>query len=147
MCSFSPRYVGAPIYGYFHVQVHQCKGCNGRFSGCLQQNMGESGYAISSWSASAGYLASMLTRVAEADASSARQLLAPSVSICADIQHYLIMTQWITLPYYQDYTWPSSDALYLIKCIYILLQALETACSSDWGSNLHAYSVLLYNEY
>ena len=30
----------------------------------LHQNVGESGYAISSWSASAGYLASMLTRVA-----------------------------------------------------------------------------------
>ena len=46
------------------------------------------------WSASAGYLASMLTRVANVDSSSTRQLLAPSVNISADdIQHYLIMTQ------------------------------------------------------
>ena len=37
---------------------------------------------ISSWSASGGYLASMLTRVAKVDSS----LLAPSVNISADIQ-------------------------------------------------------------
>ena len=51
--------------------------------------MGESGHAISSWSASTGYLASMLTRGAKADLASTRQLLAPSVNISADIQHYL----------------------------------------------------------
>ena len=71
--------------------------CNRRFSDCLQQNVGESGYAFSSWSASAGYSALMLTRVAKVDSSSTRQLLAPSVNISADIQHYLIITQWITL--------------------------------------------------
>ena len=48
-----------PIYGYFHMYVHQRNGCNRPFSSCLQQNVGESGYAISSWSSSAGYLASM----------------------------------------------------------------------------------------
>ena len=37
--------------------------------------------------------ASMLTRVAKVELSSTRQLLAPSVNISADIQHYLIMTQ------------------------------------------------------
>ena len=75
------------------MHVHQPNGCNRRFSVCLQQNVGESGYAISSWSASAGYLASMLTRVAKVDSSLTHQLLAPSVNISADIQHYLIMTQ------------------------------------------------------
>ena len=68
---------------------------------CLQ--VGESGYAISSWPASAGYLASMLTRVAKVDSSTTRQLLAPSVNISTDIQHYLIMTQWITIQYYMNY--------------------------------------------
>ena len=53
------RYVGALIYGYFHVHVHQRNGCNRRFSGCLQQNVGELGNAISSWSASVGYSAMM----------------------------------------------------------------------------------------
>ena len=81
MYSFSPRCVGPRIYGYFHVHVHQRNGCNRCFSGCLQQNVGESVYAISSWSASAGYSASMLTRVAKVDSSSTRQLLAPSVNI------------------------------------------------------------------
>ena len=93
MCSFSLRYVGTPIYGFFHVHVHQCNSCNRHFSGCLQQNVGESGYAISSWLASAAHSASILTRVAKVDSSSTRQLLAPSVNISADIQHYLIMTQ------------------------------------------------------
>ena len=41
--------------------------------------MGELGYAIPSWSASAGYLASMLTEGAKVDLS----LLAPSVNISA----------------------------------------------------------------
>ena len=80
-----------------HVHVHQHNGCNRRFNGCLQQNLGESGCAISSWSASARYSASMLTRVAKVDSSSTRQVLAPSVNISADIQHCLIMTQCITL--------------------------------------------------
>ena len=66
-----------------YVHVHQRNSCNPRFSGCLQQNVGDSGYTISSWSASAGYLASMLTTVAKVDESSTRQLLAPSVSISA----------------------------------------------------------------
>ena len=76
MCSFSPRYVSAPIYGYFHVYRQQRNGCNRRFNGCLQQNVRETGYAISSWSAraSAGYSASMLTRVAKVDSSSTCQL-------------------------------------------------------------------------
>ena len=52
-----------PIYGYFHVHVHQCNGCTRSFSGCLQQNVGDSSYAISLWSVSAGYSASMLTGV------------------------------------------------------------------------------------
>ena len=56
----------------------------------IYNKMLESGYAISSWSASAGYLASMLTRVAEVDSSSTRQLLAPSVNISANIQHCMI---------------------------------------------------------
>ena len=50
-----------------------------------KKNVGESGYAISSWSASAGYSNSMLTRVVKVDLSSTRQLLAPSVNISADI--------------------------------------------------------------
>ena len=99
MCSFSPRDVGALIYGYFYVHVHQRNCCHRRFSGFLQSNVGESGYAISSWSVSAGYSASILTEGAKVDWSSTRQLLAPSVNISADIQHYLIMTQWITLQY------------------------------------------------
>ena len=82
---------------YFHMHVHQCNGCNRCFSSCLWQNVGKSGYAISSLSASAGYSASMLTEVAKVDSYSTRQLLAPSVNISADIQHYLIMTQWIIL--------------------------------------------------
>ena len=45
-----------------------------RFSGCLQQNVGESGYAISSWSTSNGYSASMLTGGAKVDESLTRQL-------------------------------------------------------------------------
>ena len=65
------------------MHVHQRNGCNRRFSGCLQQNVGESGYGISSWSASAGYSSSMLTIVAKVDSSSTRQLLAPSVNISA----------------------------------------------------------------
>ena len=64
---------------YFLVHVHQRNCCNRRFSGCLQYSVGESGYAISSWSASAGYSASMLTEGAKVD-------------ISANIQHYLIMT-------------------------------------------------------
>ena len=75
------------------MHIHQRNGCNRRFSGCLQQNVGESGYAISSRPASAGYSASMLTRVAKVDSSMTHQLLAPTVNISADIQHYLIMTQ------------------------------------------------------
>ena len=51
------------------ARTYTRNGCNRRFSGCLQQNVGESGYAISSWSPSAGYLASMLTRVAKVDSS------------------------------------------------------------------------------
>ena len=43
------------------------------------QNMGESGYAVSSWSASAVYLASMLTEGAKVDELD----LAPSVNIKA----------------------------------------------------------------
>ena len=46
--------------------------------------MGESGYAISSWSASAGYSASMLTEDAKVDSSSTRQLLPSSVNISAE---------------------------------------------------------------
>ena len=46
--------------------------------------MGESGYAISSWSASAGYSASMLTEDAKVDSSSTRQLLPSSVNIEAE---------------------------------------------------------------
>ena len=70
--------------GYFHVHVYQRNSCDRCFSGCLQQNVGESGYAISSWSASAaGYSASMLTMVAKVDSSLTCQLLAPSVNISA----------------------------------------------------------------
>ena len=46
--------------------------------------MGESGYAISSWSASAGYSASMLTEDAKVDSSSTRQLLPSSVNMSAE---------------------------------------------------------------
>ena len=46
--------------------------------------MGESGYAISSWSASAGYSASMLTEDAKVDSSSTRQLLPSSINISAE---------------------------------------------------------------
>ena len=46
--------------------------------------MGESGYANSSWSASAGYSASMLTEGAKVDSSSTRQLLPSSVNISAE---------------------------------------------------------------
>ena len=52
--------------------------------------MGESGYAISSWSvvsqwsASAGYSASMLTEDAKVESSSTRQLLPSSVNISAE---------------------------------------------------------------
>ena len=80
--SFSPRYVSAPIYGYVHVHVHQRNGCNQRFSACLQQNVGESGYAISSWSASAGYSASMLTRVAKVNSSLTSTLSTLSEHLC-----------------------------------------------------------------
>ena len=45
---------------------------------------GESGYASSSWSASAGYSASMLTEDAKVDSSSTRQLLPSSVNISAE---------------------------------------------------------------
>ena len=45
--------------------------------------MGESGYAISSWSPSAGYSASMLTEDAKVDSSSTRQLIPSSVNISA----------------------------------------------------------------
>ena len=41
----------------------------------------------------ARYSASMLPEGAKVDSSLTRQLLAPSVNISADIQHYLIMTQ------------------------------------------------------
>ena len=46
--------------------------------------MGESGYANSSWSASAGYSASMLTEDAKVASSSTRQLLPSSVNISAE---------------------------------------------------------------
>ena len=46
--------------------------------------MGESGYAISSWSASAGYSAWMLTEDAKVDSSSTCQLLPSSVNISAE---------------------------------------------------------------
>ena len=45
--------------------------------------MGESGHAVSSWSASAGYSASM-TEDAKVDSSSTRQLLPSSVNISAE---------------------------------------------------------------
>ena len=63
---------------YFHAR--QRNSCNWRFS---KQNMGELGYAISSWSANAGYSASMLTKGAKVDRSLTRQLWAPSVNISA----------------------------------------------------------------
>ena len=46
--------------------------------------MGESGYANSSLSASAGYSASMLTEDAKVDSSSTRQLIPSSVYISAE---------------------------------------------------------------
>ena len=46
--------------------------------------MGESGYANSLWSASAGYSASMLTEDAKVDSSSTRQLLPSSINISAE---------------------------------------------------------------
>ena len=46
--------------------------------------MGESGYANSSWSASAGYSASMFTEDTKVDSSSTRQLLPSSVNISAE---------------------------------------------------------------
>ena len=67
VCSFSPRYVNHQFMVTF--TVYQCNGCNRRVSGCLQQTVGESGYAISSWSASAEYSALMFTRVAKVDES------------------------------------------------------------------------------
>ena len=49
-------------YCYFHVQARQCNSCNRHFSGCLlDKNVGESGYVVSLWSASTGYLASILS--------------------------------------------------------------------------------------
>ena len=36
VCSFSQRYVGAPIYGYARVHERQRNCCDRRFSGCLQ---------------------------------------------------------------------------------------------------------------
>ena len=54
---------------YFHVHTCQCNGYNQRLSGCLRQNVAEVGYAISSWSASAGYSASMLIEGAKVDLS------------------------------------------------------------------------------
>ena len=58
--------------------------CNRRFIYCSQQNVGESGYSISSWWSSSGYLASMLTEGAQVDLSSTCQLWAPSVNISAE---------------------------------------------------------------
>ena len=40
----------------------QQNGSNQCFSGCLLQNVEESGYGLSSWSVSTGYSALMLTR-------------------------------------------------------------------------------------
>ena len=51
------------------MHARQWTSCNRRFSGCLRQNVGESGYAISSWSASVGYSAPMLTEGAKVDSS------------------------------------------------------------------------------
>ena len=60
--------------------------------------MGESSYAISSWSARAEYSASMLTRVAKVDSSSTRQLLASSVNISA---------RYAALPDHNSMNYPS----------------------------------------
>ena len=49
------------------------------------------GYAVSSWSASTGYLASMLTEVTKVEH--------PRSTSLPNIQCYLIMNQWITLQY------------------------------------------------
>ena len=46
--------------------------------------MGESGHAISSWSASTGYSTSLLTEGAKVDWSLTLQLSAPSVNISAE---------------------------------------------------------------
>ena len=63
------------VHMCYHVHARKRYGCNQRFSGCLRQKVGESDYAmISSWSASAGYLTSMLTKGAKVDSSSTSQL-------------------------------------------------------------------------
>ena len=53
-------------HSYFHVHVLQQLGP----ISCLPQSVGELGYAISLWSASAGYLALILTESAKVDESS-----------------------------------------------------------------------------
>ena len=60
----------------------------------LQQNVGESVYSISSCSGSTGYLASMLTEGAQVD-----NFGHPRSSSQPNIEHYVIMSQWITLQY------------------------------------------------
>ena len=64
--------------------AHQHNSCNQHFIGYLRQNVGESGHAISSWSASTGYLAEMFSECAKLDLSSTCQLGAPMVNISAE---------------------------------------------------------------
>ena len=88
----------------FHAHVRQCSGirdyqqkigkmsgsqysrrvCNQRFIDCLQQNVGELVYSISSRSSGSGYSALMLTKGAQVDYSLTRQLWVTSVNISAE---------------------------------------------------------------
>ena len=86
------------------MQVHQCNCSNRRFSGCLQQNVGESGYAISSWSANAGFSASMLTRVAKVDLLNKSWLVFDSSTFSTLSQH---ICQYPALPDHDSMNNPS----------------------------------------
>ena len=74
--------------------------------------MGESGYALSSWSASAGYSASMLTEDAKVDSSSTRQLLPSSVNISAE---------YPALPDHDSMNNPSIWMRYSLDCQELIL--------------------------
>ena len=79
------------------MHAHQHNNCNWHFSVCLRQNVEESGYAISSWSASTGYSTLMLIEGAKLTRLPLVNCAHPQLTSLLNILCYLIMIQWITL--------------------------------------------------
>ena len=133
---------------YFNVHACQHNGCNWRFSGCLRQNVGKSGYAILWWSATTSYSASMLTEgVLKLTSFQLVNFEHPRSTSLSNIQCYLIMTQLITLQHIMPLDSVRGQLFKSLRHWYydvIHLWALDTLFKSTFkdynhlnGSNTH----------